>query len=96
MSKLNKRDKLQSNMSKICSVRKGSSRDGVCRAKIDGICRSKYKVINYRRGLGRTFPFLYCSDVLNFLKLKINALCFLTENKVLLWEYHAKATIPFK
>lgn len=49
-------------------------------------------VINYRRRLGRSFQLLYCSNVLNFLKLKTNVLSI--ENKVLLWEYRAKATIP--
>lgn len=47
-------------------------------------------VINYRR-LGRSFRLLYCSNVLNFLKLKTNVL--FIENKILLWEYRAKAKI---
>lgn len=51
-------------------------------------------VINYRGGLGRSLQLLYCSTVLNYLKLKINVLYI--ENKVLLWEYRAQATMLFK
>lgn len=53
-------------------------------------------VINYRRGLGRSFQVTVLFKCAKSFEIENECAKFFIENKVLLWEYHAKATIPFK